>query len=1172
MINLLLGENNKYKEEYINSFILSKQKSFPDKFFVVVPEQSNLERQVALLDNESNKSKGLLNIEVSSYNHLAYNFFSYVGYDIKSESMLDEIGKIILLRKLCEENKKKLSYYGNLSSKPGFIDKLKSAISELYLYGVDPDNLKNILNDSASAIDSVRVRPYELEKYKDIAYLYKIYVDKLRELKFTTPDDVIDKFYKMLSCSKGYEQYFEIAKDYYKNVEILFDDFTGITPVQKKIIYALSILSRQVYVCIDLPNKYEDFVNKVIKTSEDIKRGGLKLNEAYDRHKDDLKLTDLFYMSKKYVYDICLTSKLEGVELGAPQYLEDAVGSKEKAARDDISYFCNNILRRKKDSNNIPKASNIKVSENLSIKDEINYVANQICYLVKNENYRYKDMCIITKNSEAYKTYIVNEFKKKEIPFFMDIKINLIDSPYIECLRYALEAVAKNFSTDSVLRFLNSRLFDLDFELDNYIRKLGVSGITRRNAKKGFSYLENEYVDALINFKKAISGTETAEDENSIQKPVTGDIMAQSFRDLIRQLRLDERFEKQQEQVAAEDPYLYKAYAPARDVVENLLDMISSLLKDTKLTLNEFSEVFDTTLRLRDTKILPVRSDQVLIGNLMHSRFVNKKVLFFIGLNTECIPIIENNNSLISDKFKKILGTSGIYLSQDITETAYNSFYYTYMHFKTITDKIYLTYSKTNDDKDAFAPNRIILDAMKMFSLEYDKSNKMPPIYSIKDLREFIVLNNNDEVLRNEVKSAKELYANLVSKDTRYMQDDKFIENIEKQYDEYNASSINPELVKSIVGDKINVSVSSIEQYARCPYKFFLDKLLKLKEREEFEIANNDYGNICHYVLSELFKPVNKNENIKSSENVEAEDSRESVPELTEYNLEDRIKDILIKEKEYLSCQGYTKKVDAIFENIEKILVHSAREIFKSMRDNNFYTADTEGKFKIDRVTSSDKTIGDIKYTLEGRIDRTDVCDVDGSKILKIIDYKTGSILDKISKEDVESAKSLQLLTYMGEARDKIESEDKNAKVSSVLGVYNSIGWGIIEYPSDIDGDGKASKNILQSSDLTKKGLCSDDEIDLIGAVDIKKERIEYDIKSSAETDTKKVTNEDIDEGINLAHKAIDNKVIKILSGNIVCSFKDDDLDESGCDYCPYKSICRHRDFEESEDGGDISE
>ena len=73
MINLLLGENNKYKEEYINSFILSKQKSFPDKFFVVVPEQSNLERQIALLDNESNKSKGLLNIEVSSYNHLAYN-------------------------------------------------------------------------------------------------------------------------------------------------------------------------------------------------------------------------------------------------------------------------------------------------------------------------------------------------------------------------------------------------------------------------------------------------------------------------------------------------------------------------------------------------------------------------------------------------------------------------------------------------------------------------------------------------------------------------------------------------------------------------------------------------------------------------------------------------------------------------------------------------------------------------------------------------------------------------------------------------------------------------------------------------------------------------------------------------------------------------------------------
>ena len=193
-------------------------------------------------------------------------------------------------------------------------------------------------------------------------------------------------------------------------------------------------------------------------------------------------------------------------------------------------------------------------------------------------------------------------------------------------------------------------------------------------------------------------------------------------------------------------------------------------------------------------------------------------------------------------------------------------------------------------------------------------------------------------------------------------------------------------------------------------------------------------------------------------------------------------------------------------------------------------------------------------------------------KILKIIDYKTGSILDKISKEDVESARSLQLLTYMGEARNKIESEDKNTKVSSVLGVYNGVGWDVKEYPSDIDGDSEVSKKDLADSDYVRKGLCSDDEIDLLGAVDIKNERIKYDIKSTGETDTKKVTNEDIDEGINLAHQAIDNKVIGILSGDITCSFKDDDLDESECNYCAYKSICRHKDFVESEEGGEASE
>ncbi len=129
MINFFLGENSKYKEKYIDSFILGKNKDISSKFFVVVPEQSNLERQVSLINNEENIAKGLLNIEVSSYNHLAYNFFSHIGYDITSQKKLDEIGKSILLRLVCEREKKNLKYYGNLFSKPGFIQKLKSSVS-----------------------------------------------------------------------------------------------------------------------------------------------------------------------------------------------------------------------------------------------------------------------------------------------------------------------------------------------------------------------------------------------------------------------------------------------------------------------------------------------------------------------------------------------------------------------------------------------------------------------------------------------------------------------------------------------------------------------------------------------------------------------------------------------------------------------------------------------------------------------------------------------------------------------------------------------------------------------------------------------------------------------------------------------------------------------------------
>lgn len=1166
MINLLLGENNKYKEEYINSFILSKQKSFPDKFFVVVPEQSNLERQVSLLNNESNKSKGLLNIEVSSYNHLAYNFFSYVGYDIKSESMLDEIGKIILLRKLCEENKNNLSYYGNLSSKPGFIDKLKSAISELYLYGVDPDNLISILNGTVPSSLDRTIKPNEIEKYKDIAYLYKAYIEKLKELNFTTPDDTIDKFYKMLSGDKGYEHFYDIAARYYKNVEVLFDDFTGITPVQKKIIYALSKLAREVYLCIDLPQKAESYVNKVIQVSKEIKEGGKKLSEAHEECLKDTKLTSLFYMSKKYIFDICLTSELEGISIATPRYIEE-IGRNEETGKEDLSYFCNNILRRKRQPNNVKESSNIKVFESLSLKEEISYVASQISHLVKNENYRYKDICIITKNSEIYKNYIVNEFQKKDIPFFMDIRVNLTESPYVECLRFALEAVVKNFSTDSILRFLSSRLFEADFELDNYIRKVGISGVTRKNEVKGFSYLKNTYVDALIALDKSIPSTGSkSKSKDDAGRMATGELIANSIRGLISDLKLNEKFDKQQKEIEQADPYLYRAYASAKSAVEGLLDMISSLLKDTELSFDEFVEIFDTALMSKDTKILPVRSDQVLIGNLMHSRFVDKKVLFFIGLNTECIPIIESNNSLISENFKEILGTSGIYLSQKIIETAYNSFYYTYMHFKTISDKIYLTYSKTNDDKEAFAPNKIMLDAMRMFSLNYDSKDSISKIYSIKDLKEFIVLNRNNELLSDKVSKAKELYTKALNMQSVLSSGDNFIENIEKEYSNYHDDVISPSAIKSIVCNEIKVSVSGIEQYSACPYSYFLDRLLGLKEREEFEITDLEYGNICHFVLSELFKYIKEKANINSS-------SYANSSIISQEEINEKIKEEIEKSKDKFSYHGYNNKVNAIFENMEKVLLHSFSDLASNIGGNNFYTESTEEKF-ISEMSEKDKELGDVKYILEGRIDRTDIADTKNGKVIKIVDYKTGKLLDKLNKEDVEEGHCLQLLTYMGEARKKIEQQDAGAKVDSVIGVYNGIGWDVEEYPSDIEDEGeeKEARKDNASDAISIKGLCSDDEVSLVGPNISKKERIGYDIKSLSETGTSGVTKQDIDYGIDLAYKAINDKVKKIISGNIVCNFRDASLDETSCNYCHYKSICRHKDFIDGENGDESNE
>ena len=64
---------------------------------------------------------------------------------------------------------------------------------------------------------------------------------------------------------------------------------------------------------------------------------------------------------------------------------------------------------------------------------------------------------------------------------------------------------------------------------------------------------------------------------------------------------------------------------------------------------------------------------------------------------------------------------------------------------------------------------------------------------------------------------------------------------------------IKKENIQKLYGNKLNTSVSKLETFKSCPYEYFLQYSLKLKEKEEIKIKNLDTGSFMHEVINSFF-------------------------------------------------------------------------------------------------------------------------------------------------------------------------------------------------------------------------------------------------------------------------------------------------------------------------------
>ena len=212
-LQFVFGSSGSGKTHYLYKEAVRQAVQEPETTVLfMVPEQFTMQAQKEIITIHPNH--GMMNIDVLSFRRLAYRVFEELS--VKNRTVLDDMGKSMVLRRVAAEKKAELGLYQSQLNKSGFISQLKSMLSEFYQYGISRGQLEELLKQTD--------RPLLKHKLQDMLVMYQGFEEYIKD-RFSTAEEILETLCTVLPRS-----------EFIKNSQIYLDGYTGFTPVQYRII------------------------------------------------------------------------------------------------------------------------------------------------------------------------------------------------------------------------------------------------------------------------------------------------------------------------------------------------------------------------------------------------------------------------------------------------------------------------------------------------------------------------------------------------------------------------------------------------------------------------------------------------------------------------------------------------------------------------------------------------------------------------------------------------------------------------------------------------------------------------------------------------------------------------------------------------------------------------
>lgn len=1109
-LRFCFGPSGAGKSHRIYEEIMQRAAEEPGRnFLIIVPDQFTMQTQKDLVMRSDRD--GILNIDVLSFGRLSHRILEEVG--TKEMPVLDDTGKSLVLQKVAADLKEQLPAMGSLLHKQGYIHEVKSAISEFMQYGISTQDMDKL-------ITSAQKRGALAMKLKDLKTLYRGFQDYIRD-HFITTEETLDVLRRSLSKSK-----------ILKGSVVVFDGFTGFTPIQNRLIQEL------MRVCA------ETIVTVTIGVGE-------------DPYKMDGE-QKLFHLSKKTVADLEKLAAEAEVERGEDLFVK---GGPNRFAKAPALHYLEQNLFRYQYEPYAGEQQEIHMFEALSPREEVHQTALYIRHLSREQGMTYRDIAVVIGDLEGYASYVETEFGQLEIPCFLDRTRGIVLNPMIEYIKSALQLYIKDFSYDTVFHFLRSGMADISREeideLENYVIRTGARGyrtysrlFTRRTEEmqgnaEGSEQAEEKTMERLNRIRQQFMDAVEILHMGSQEK--AGDYVSHLY-DFLEQNQVQQKLLNYQQQFEKEgDLSRAREYAQIYRLVMDLLDQVYELLGEEEISRQEFADILEAGFGEITVGTIPQNVDRIVVGDMERTRLKQVKVLFFLGVNDGNIPKNASKGGIISDMDREFLIESGTEMAPSPRQQMYIQRLYLYLNMTKPSEQLYLSYAKVNSEGKGIRPSYLIDTVRKLFpamSVEYPQNrSRLEQIegrqegarYLAEELREYVEGTLPEEERQDFYLMYRAYEADAAGRDllTR------------AAFRRYRESGLSRIVARALYGQQLENSVSRLETYAACACRHFLQYGLSLQEREEFGFEASDMGTVYHAVL-ENFAGKLAESNLTwwdFMEDFAAKAVKESV-------------------EAYAATYGETvlyssARNEYAITRMSRILTRTVLTLQKHLKQGSFQPDDYELSFRFAEDLDSIHVdlSEDEKMHLQGRIDRIDVSEDAEHVYVKVIDYKSGN--RKFDLAALYYGLQLQLVVYMNAAMEMESRKHPDKEIVPAALLYYHIDDPTIETPVEFT-DEQINEQILAK--LRMNGVVNSDP-EVVERLDryMQDKSVVIPVEKKKDGSFSARSSVLSREEMQLISSYVDAKIRsigrEILDGKIAANPYEKGNEEA-CTYCAYKKVC----------------